>query len=333
MVSIAIDGMGGDNAPFVVIKGLEIFHQRCPSVNFILFGDEKQLMPLMKGYPSLLRKTEIVHTDEAISARMKPSYVMRNLKKSSMRLALEAVAKGEARGAISAGNTGAYMVLSKIILKTLPGIHRPAIASQLPSKRGESVMLDLGGNLETEAKNLVDYGMMGSLFAKHVLGIEYPSIGILNVGSEESKGKSSFKEAFGILNRSSVNFYGFIEGNDIMEGAVDVIVTDGFTGNIALKTGEGAVKLMLGALKKSFASSLRGRMAGMLARPLFKEFKEHYDPRSYNGAIWLGLNGIAVKSHGGADKFGFAHALEMVFDMIKAEINFSISREITNFSI
>ncbi|BDB96560.1 phosphate acyltransferase PlsX [Candidatus Hydrogenosomobacter endosymbioticus] len=330
MPIVAVDGMGGDRAPGVVVRGMAIFSERLPEFSFVLFGDERELSRLVNAEPPSLRdRVCIIHTDQVVSTGEKPSRAVRGMARSSMRLALEAVVEGAADGVISAGNTGAYMALSKVMLKTLPGIARPAIASQIPTERGESIMLDLGGSLSCTSKNLVDFAVMGSVFAKHVLGVDNPSVGLLNVGSEETKGDGVLQEAASIIKSRNVNFYGFIEGDDISSGVVDVMVTDGFTGNIALKTGEGVMKLLMNSLKKSLSSSTRGRLAMMLAKPLLLEMTKYFDPRSYNGALWLGLNGIAVKSHGGADERGFAYALEMIADMISADINNKILKEVS----
>lgn len=321
---LAVDAMGGDNAPEVIINGLFTFHQRCPQSSFIVCGNEQIIAPLLKAFPSLEAVCDLVHTDEMVKADTKPSQALRSMMRSSMRMTLEAVAEKRAHGAVSAGNTGAYMALSKMILKTLGGIDRPAIASQIPTAKGESVMLDLGGTLEASSRNLIEYALMGEVFAKKVLGISHPSIGLLNVGKEETKGNDTLQQAFLTLKDSSLNFYGFIEGDDISLGTVSVIVTDGFTGNVALKTGEGVTKFCFSSFKKCLSSSLRGQLAGWLAAPFFKELKDHFDPRSYNGAIWLGLNGVAVKSHGGTDALGFAHALEMAYDMVIHNVTDSI---------
>jgi len=322
--------MGGDNAPEVVIKGLFLFHQRCPQCAFILCGDEKVIIPLLKTFPSLESVCEIVHTEEFVKACTKPSQALRTMMRSSMRLALELVSEKRAHGAVSAGNTGAYLALSKMILKTLGGIDRPAIASQIPTARGESVMLDLGGTLEASSRNLIEYALMGEVFAKKILGSSHPTIGLLNVGKEETKGNDTLQQAFLTLKSSSMNFHGFVEGDDISLGTVSVVVTDGFTGNVALKTGEGVTKFCFSSLKKCLSSGLRGRFAGWLAAPFLKELKQHFDPRSYNGAIWLGLNGVAVKSHGGTDALGFAHAVEMAYDMVIHNVTESINQAFIN---
>jgi glycerol-3-phosphate acyltransferase PlsX len=261
----------------------------------------------MNSWAGLEAVCEVIHTTEVVIGEMKPHQALRE-RQSSMRLALEAVAEGRAQAAISAGNTGAYLALSRLILKPIAGIDRPAIASQMPTLRGECVMLDLGGSLTASAKNLVDYAVMGDIFARYVLGVTAPTIGLLNVGREASKGNEVLQEAYAILKTMPLNFYGFIEGDDIGAGTVDVVVTDGFTGNVALKTGEGLVKLLLSSLRKIFSSSWYGQFLGLLAKPFFQELKGHFDPRHYNG-------------HGGTDGVGFAHALEMAHDMIATPIH------------
>jgi glycerol-3-phosphate acyltransferase PlsX len=245
-----------------------------------------------------------------------------------MRLAIEAVREGHAAGVVSAGNTGAYMALAKIILRPLPGIDRPAIISQIPTQRGESLFLDLGGNVECQLRHLVEFSLMGEMFARHVFGLAAPSVGLLNVGSEALKGPDLLKQTAHVLSQLPLNFQGFVEGNDIPKGGVDVIVTDGFTGNVAIKTGEGVMGFVFEALRKGLQSSWRGRLGYLIAKPVFKALRYQLDPRKYNGAFWLGLNGVAVKSHGGTDAYGFAHALEMAFDIVRAGLNGKIATEI-----
>jgi glycerol-3-phosphate acyltransferase PlsX len=228
------------------------------------------------------------------------------------------VANGEAAGVVSAGNTGALMALAKIVVKTMPEIGRPALAAIAPSARGDVVMLDLGANVQCDARNLVEFAVMGDAFARAVLGLPSPSIGLLNVGSEELKGDERVRQAAEVLRegRSGINFHGFVEGHDIAAGTVDVVVTDGFTGNVALKTGEGALKLMRDLLRQVFTSTVPARLGYLLARPALERLREWMDPRRYNGAILLGLNGVVVKSHGGTDATGFAHAVDVAMDMV-----------------
>lgn len=316
-IKIALDAMGGDQAPRIVLKGAERALQRFPGVQFLLFGAEEKVEPLLAKLPKLKAAATLRHTDEMVTNETKPSVALRTGRRSSMRLALDAVAAGEADGMVSAGNTGALMAMAKFVLKTLPGIDRPAIASIFPTLRGESVMLDLGANVECDAENLVQFAVMGDAFARCVLGLPQPTVGLLNVGSEEMKGHETLREAAARLRApgSPVAFHGFIEGNDIAGGVVDVIVTDGFTGNVALKTAEGTAKLFGEYLRQAFRHSPLARLGYLLAASALKKMRNRIDPRRYNGAMFLGLNGIAVKSHGGADALGFANAIGVAVDM------------------
>ena len=323
-LSLAVDGMGGDKAPEVIVHGMAIAAHKHPNVNFILFGPKEMLEPLVIQHAVLPSRVTFVDTDEKITPDTKPSTAIRGLKRSSMRLAIEAVRDGKAQGCISAGNTGAYLALSKLILKTLPGIDRPAIVSQMPTARGESIMLDLGANLACSSDNLVDFALMGEAFARHVLHVSHPTVGLLNVGVEDVKGNALLQETAAKLRTQSF-FYGFVEGDDIAKGTVDVIVTDGFTGNVALKTGEGMIRFLFETLRVGFSSSWFTKLAYFLARPVFRALKEKLDPRRYNGAVWLGLNGVAVKSHGGTDDLGFASAIEMAIHMVEARLNKAFS--------
>jgi phosphate acyltransferase len=317
-LSIALDAMGGDRAPEMVVKGANIACQRFPSVRFLFFGDEQPINALLDRYSALRKASEVRHTDKMVAGDDKPSTALRAGRGSSMRLAIDAVQAGEAAGIVSAGNTGALMAMSKFVLRTLPGIDRPAIASFFPTLRGESVMLDLGANLSCDAENLVQFAVMGNVFARTVLGILRPTVGLLNVGSEEAKGHEAVREAASILKSTTLpgKFHGFVEGDDIARGTVDVIVTDGFTGNVALKTLEGTTKLYAEFLRRSFKSSLVASLGYLLARPALNALRVRTDPRRYNGAIFLGLNGVAVKSHGGTDALGFANAIGVAVDMI-----------------
>ncbi len=334
-LTIALDAMGGDRAPGIVIEGVKLVRQRSPNVRFILFGDEKQLQPLVAKNPQLVEYTEIRHTDQFVTNDMKPSAALRNSRNSSMRLAINAVHDGEAAGIVSAGNTGALMALAKFVLKTLPGIDRPAIATFLPSMRRDVVMLDLGANLECDMNNLVQFAVMGEVFAKVVLGLPEPVVGLLNVGEEELKGHEYLREAAAILRKADLptKFHGFIEGNDILEGKVDVVVTDGFTGNVALKTAEGVSKFYTHILSEAFQSSLFSRLSYLLARSTLRKVRQRVDPRRYNGAMLLGLNGIVVKSHGGTDALGFANALGVVIDMVTFEFNDTIIQEFERLEV
>ncbi len=314
---ISLDAMGGDNAPEMIIRGASIARVRMPEVHYLIVGDEARIAPLLEKDPELAAVSSIRHTEELISSGEKPAVALRSGRNSSMRLAINAVADGEAASVVSAGNTGALMAIAKFVLKTLPGIDRPAITAFYPTRNGEACMLDLGANLQCDAKNLVQFAVMGEVFARTVLGIGTPTIGLLNVGVEELKGHEEIREASAILRSTDLpgEFVGFVEGDDIAAGTVDVVVTDGFTGNVALKTAEGMIKLYAGFLKDAFQGSLIARLGYLLAKREITNLRARTDPRRYNGAMLLGLNGIVVKSHGGTDGFGFASAIEVAADM------------------
>ena len=319
---IALDAMGGDAAPRVVVSGANIARERFPDVRFLMVGREAEIAPLLRRFSKLEAVTTVLHTDDVVRPDERPSIALRSGRNSSMRLAINAVQEGQAVGVVSAGNTGALMAMAKFVLKTLPGVNRPAIASFFPTLRGETVMLDLGANIQCDAGNLVDFSVMGSAFARTVLGVLEPRIGLLNVGSEDIKGHEFLQEASTILRESSLadQFDGFVEGDDISEGTVDVVVTDGFTGNVALKTAEGTAKLISEFVRQTFRSSALASLGYLLARPALRKFKRRIDPRRYNGAILLGLNGIVVKSHGGTDALGFANAIGVAIDMAANDI-------------
>jgi phosphate acyltransferase len=316
-ITIALDTMGGDGAPAIVLKGADIALQRHPCVRYLLFGAEEVVRPLLARLPSLSGAATMFHTSEIVAADARPSLALRAGRQSSMRLAIDAVADGRADGVVSAGNTGALMAMAKVALKTLPGIDRPAIASFFPTQRGESVMLDLGANIECDAENLVQFALMGDVFARTVLGLVEPTVGLLNVGAEDLKGNDAVREASARLRMemTPIRFYGFVEGDDIAAGTVDVVVTDGFTGNVAVKTAEGTVKLFGAFLEQAFRHSLMARFGYIFARRALTKLRLRCDPRRYNGAMFLGLNGIAVKSHGSADAFGFANAIGVAVDL------------------
>nr|WP_282183234.1 phosphate acyltransferase PlsX [Niveispirillum sp. SYP-B3756] len=320
---IALDAMGGDHAPDMVVAGADLARERCSNVEFLFVGDEARINALLDRHPALKSISTVRHTPDFVAMDAKPSVALRAGRSSSMRLAIDAVAAGEAACVVSAGNTGALMAIAKFVLKTLPGIDRPAIASIFPTLRGESVMLDMGANLECDADNLVQFAVMGTVFSRTVLGLLEPSIGLLNVGSEEQKGHESIREAAAALRDTPLarNFHGFVEGNDIAAGTVDVIVTDGFTGNVALKAAEGTAKLYSEFLKRTFASSLLAKLGYLLARGAFGKLRLRMDPRRYNGAMFLGLRGICVKSHGGTDAIGFSNAIAVAADMANHGFN------------
>ncbi|WP_417820756.1 phosphate acyltransferase PlsX [Terasakiella sp.] len=330
VMTLAIDAMGGDDAPDMVVKGLSICKTKLPGVRFLLVGDERQLEPLLTQYPDVKAISTVIHTDEVVTNDDKPAVALRNRRNSSMRLAINAVKKGEAAGIVSAGNTGALMAMAKFVLRTLPGIDRPAIATYLPHRTGGSVMLDLGANVECDADNLTQFAVMGEVYARNVLGLAKPKVGILNIGEEDLKGNDSVKQAHAILRNTKLNidFYGFVEGDDIGLGTVDVIVTDGFTGNVALKTIEGTAQLLGFFLKDALTGSFLGKLGATIAKPALMNFKKKMDPRRYNGAMFLGLNGICVKSHGGTDALGFANAVQVAHDLVHHGFNDLIKEDL-----
>ena len=310
--------MGGDHAPQVVVAGAEMARQRNPELHFLMFGDQEQLSVLLRGRSALAARTTLIHTADAVDADAKPSHVLRHGRNTSMRLAIDAVKDGRASAAVSAGNTGALMALAKFVLKTLPGIDRPAIASLMPTRRSETVFLDLGANTECDADNLVQFAVMGEVFARAVLGIAKPSVGLLNIGTEDGKGNDTLRDAAAALRDSplAMEFHGFVEGNDLAAGKVDVVVTDGFTGNVALKVAEGSIGLYTQSLREAFKSSLLAKLGYALAKPALQLLRQRLDPRRYNGAMFLGLNGTVVKSHGGTDALGFANAIGVAANMV-----------------
>jgi phosphate acyltransferase len=320
--SLAIDAMGGDDAPGMVVQGLAIAAERHPGARFLLVGDDQRVAPLLKREKRAANACELRHAPDVIHNELKPTAALR-LRQASMRVAIDSVSVGESSGVVSAGNTGALLALAKIVLKTLPGIDRPAMAAIGPSARGDVVLLDLGANVQCDARNLVEFAVMGDMFSRTVLGLTAPTIGLLNVGSEELKGDDRVREAADIIRESHIGpqFYGFVEGHDIAAGTTDVIVTDGFTGNVALKTAEGALHLMGDLLRQVFTSSVTAKLAYVLARPSLERLREWLDPRRYNGAVMLGLNGVVVKSHGGTDAEGFAHAIDVAMDMVVHRFN------------
>lgn len=316
-IVIALDGMGGDRAPEMVVGGAAQARRRFSHVKFLIFGDAERLESLVLRHPSLAGAVEIRHCDQVVGSADKPAAALRGARQSSMRRAIDAVGAGEAAAVVSAGNTGALMAMSKFVLKMVPGIDRPALIKAMPTARGECCVLDLGVNIRCSAENLVQFAVMGEVFARTVLGVEKPTIALLNIGVEDMKGNEAVREAAAILRETKlpIEFKGFIEGDGIAAGAVDVVVTDGFTGNVALKTAEGTAKLITSYLREAFRSSWRARMGYLLARPALAVLRERTDPRRHNGAILVGLNGISVKSHGGSDSLGFSTAIGVAVEM------------------
>jgi len=326
--------MGGDHAPEAVVRGANIARTRDPDLKFLLVGDEAKIGPLVARYGGLRKASDIVHTPDVIKGEDRPSVALRSGKRSSMRLAIEEVKAGRADGAVSGGNTGALMAMAKVVLRPLAGVERPAMASFFPTQRGETVMLDLGANLDCDARNLVQFAILGEVFARTVFGMKHPTVGLLNVGTEDQKGHDSVREAAAILREAGLpmQFHGFVEGADIAGGTVDVVVTDGWSGNIAIKTAEGSGKLFNAFLKEAFKSSILARIGYLFAAGAFRKLRTRLDPRRYNGAIFLGVNGIAVKSHGGSDAFGFATAIGVAVDMVRHDFIEKVRAEVESLA-
>jgi glycerol-3-phosphate acyltransferase PlsX len=323
-VRIALDAMGGDHGPSVVVPGAGLAFSQHPDTEFVLFGDRTKIEPLLAAEPRLSGAARVEHTDLAVRMDDKPSQALRNGRwKSSMWLAVDAVKKGDADVAISAGNTGALMAMAKFNLKMLPGIERPAIAARWPTLKGESIVLDLGATIGADAEHLVDMAVMGSAMARVLFGYDRPTVGLLNIGVEEVKGLEPVREAGRILREDPpphLTYAGFVEGDDIGKGTVDVVVTEGFSGNIALKTAEGTARQFADYLRSGIAASVWSRLGYVLARPAFRLVREKMDPRRSNGGVFLGLNGVVIKSHGGTDPEGFAAAIGIGYEMVRNEL-------------
>jgi glycerol-3-phosphate acyltransferase PlsX len=323
-VRIALDAMGGDHGAAVVLPGADISLTRHPEIEYLLVGDRAQIDPLLERLPRLKAKSQVIHTDVAVRMDDKPSQALRHGRwKSSMWLALDAVSKGTADVAVSAGNTGALMAMSRFSLRMLEGIERPAIAALWPTIRGESVVLDVGASIGADEEHLINLAAMGSAMARVLFDVERPTVGLLNIGVEEVKGLEQVREAGRILRESNFHHFeyrGFVEGDDIGKGTVDVVVTEGFAGNIALKTAEGTARQIAEYLRAAMNRTWMARLGYLFARQAFQTLREKMDPRRANGGVFLGLNGIVIKSHGGADSEGFAAAIDIGFDMVRYEL-------------
>ncbi|HKB96883.1 MAG TPA: phosphate acyltransferase PlsX [Rhizomicrobium sp.] len=328
-LTISIDAMGGDAGPSVVVSALLKTIQRHTDVQFILHGDEAELTPLLARQPKLHGRATIRHAPGRVAMEDKPSHVLRRGKNTSMAHAIECLKAGEADVAISAGNTGALMAVSMFGLGIIEGISRPAIAVIWPTLKGQCVVLDVGANVGATEEQLVDFAVMGEAFAHVIFGLANPTVGILNVGAEEQKGNEGVRGAAQILRHSNLPmaFHGFVEGDDIAKGTVDVVVTDGFTGNIALKTAEGTARLVSSYLRQALKRSMLSKLGAVIASGALTALRRKLDPRAQNGGVFLGLNGVVVKSHGGADAVGFASALDMAIDMARADINARITAD------
>ena len=318
-VRIALDVMGGDNGPAVVLDGAARIAASRPDVSFLAFGNQAAIAPLLAAHPGLAGRLAVHHSEVAVRMDDKPSQALRTGRRvSSMWMAIEAVKRGDADVAVSAGNTGALMAMSKVCLRTMPQIDRPAIAALWPTLRGRSIVLDVGATIGADAQHLVDMAIMGGAMASIVLDISRPTVGLLNVGSEEIKGLEEVKAAGRLLREAALPqlaYHGFVEGDDLGRGTVDVVVTEGFTGNIALKTAEGTARQIGQYLRDAMGSSLMSRLGYLLARGAFAALRQKLDPRRVNGGVFLGLDGLVIKSHGGTDGLGFAGAIQMGYDM------------------
>ena len=328
-LTVSIDAMGGDAGPGIVVSALLKTILRHPDVQFILHGDEALLQPLLARQPKLKGRATIEHASARVSMQDKPSHVLRRGKDTSMWHTIQSVKDGAADVAVSAGNTGALMAVSMFGLGIIEGISRPAIATIWPTLRGQTIVLDVGANVSATEEQLVDFAVMGEAFAHVIFGLARPKVGILNVGSEEQKGNDGVKGAAQILRNSNlpIDFHGFVEGDDIAKGTVDVVVTDGFTGNIALKTAEGTARLVSAYLRQALKRSLFSKLGAVIASGALHTLRRKLDPRTQNGGVFLGLNGIVVKSHGGADAVGFASAIDTAIDMARADINARITTD------
>jgi glycerol-3-phosphate acyltransferase PlsX len=333
---IAIDAMGGDEGVRVMVAGAALARRRHDRFKFLLVGDEAQIKAALDEHPNLRAASDILHTTEIVTGDDKPSQALRKSRNSSMGLAINAVKSGDAAAAVSAGNTGALMAMSKLALRTMPGIDRPALAALLPTLGDtDVVMLDLGANTECDARNLVQFAVMGAAYSRILYGSEKPRVRLLNIGTEELKGTDSLRFAAQHLRGSPelhMNFEGFIEADKINRGDCDVVVCDGFSGNIALKSIEGAARFVTDLLRRAFTSSIRSKFGFLVSRPATELLRHHLDPNNHNGAVFLGLNGVVVKSHGSASIKGVANAVEVAARLVEEDITTRIVQDLEQVS-
>ena len=318
---IAVDAMGGDGGPSVIMPSINDFLSKHDDVKIEVYGNEKEIINHIKKFEqSLKNNIEIIHTEEKVLSEDSPSHALRHKKKSSMSMAIQSVKNQKTQACVSAGNTGALMAISRFILGTLEGIDRPAIESMLPSLSGHTHVLDLGANIDCKAEHLYQFAVMGSVLSMILDDKTNPSVGLLNVGQESIKGNMQVKEAHDLLKNNKLNYVGFVEGDDIFCGNIDVVVCDGFVGNIALKTSEGIAKFISSKLKDEYAKNVFTKIAGISSIKVLNSFKKVVDPRRYNGASLLGLKGIIIKSHGGADSYAFCNSLEIALKEVKKDV-------------
>jgi len=334
---IAIDAMGGDDGVRVMLAGAAIAQRRHPDIRFLLCGDEAQIAAGLGSHADLRAVADILHTDQVVAATDKPSAALRKSKNSSMGLAINAVKAGDAGAAVSAGNTGALMAIAKLALRTMPGIDRPALAALLPTLgNNDMVMLDLGANTECDVRNLVQFAVMGAAYSRILFNLDAPRVALLNIGTEDLKGTDEIREAAIRLRESSdvhLKFAGFIEGDKLARGDVDVVVCDGFSGNIALKTIEGTARFVTDLLRNAFSSSIRSKIGFLISRPATKLLRHHLDPNNHNGAVFLGLNGVVVKSHGGANELGVANAIHVATRLLEDDLTRRIAEDLSRIDM
>jgi glycerol-3-phosphate acyltransferase PlsX len=332
---IAVDAMGGDEGIAVMLAGAARARRRFEGMEFILVGDESQIREGLKTHPNLTAASEIVHAEQVVASDEKPSQAIRRAKTTSMGIAIDLVKKGRAGAAVSSGNTGALMAMAKLSLRTMPGIDRPALAALMPSLgENDTVMLDLGANTEVDVRNLVQFAVMGAAYARTALDLDRPRVALLNIGTEEMKGTDIIRDAAAQLRAAThlpLEFKGFIEGNRLSRGEVDVIVCDGFSGNIALKTVEGTARFVADLLKRAFSSSTRSKIGFLISKPATELLRHHLDPNNHNGAVFLGLNGIVVKSHGSANELGVDTAIGFAAKMLRDDLTRRIAEDLGNF--
>jgi glycerol-3-phosphate acyltransferase PlsX len=328
---LSIDGMGGDHAPDIVVEGVDIAARRSPDMRFLIHGDAARIAALLERHPGAKAASEVRPAEKAIGMELKASQALRQGKGSSLWNAIQSVEHGEANAVVSAGNTGALMAISMFRLRMMEGIHRPALATRWPTVKGDyTVMLDVGANVEADAEQLVEFAIMGEAFQRAVSGKARPSVGLLNVGAEDQKGHEEIRNAARLIRETGVdmNFHGFVEGDDIAKGTVDVVVTDGFTGNIALKTGEGTARLVAQFLKEALTGGVMAKLGALIAYPALKQLRTRMDPGTFNGALFLGLNGLVVKSHGSATANGYAAAVGVAEKLARSHYREEIVRNI-----
>lgn len=329
--TISIDAMGGDIGLDVTIPAAIEILKEFKQLNIILVGDESSINKKLASYSaSESQNIKIQHASQIVDMDEKPASALRGKKDSSMRVSINLVKSGDADACVCAGNTGALMATARFVLKTLPGIDRPAICTALPTESGHTHMLDLGANIDLSAQHLFEFAVMGSVLASAVDGIDKPTIGLLNIGQEAMKGNEQVQQASSLISNSNLNYYGFIEGDDIYKGTVDVVVADGFVGNISLKSAEGVAKMISFYIKREFNRNWLTKLAGLVAMPVLNSFKSKVDIRKYNGASLLGLKGIVVKSHGNADIFSFTHAIKVAIAEVDNKVPQRISKVLEN---